>query len=298
MKKINKIFQKPIKFLEIPWETSHKESLEKLRKGKLFSIIFAESAATKEQLDNPKIYEKKEIEVQSPLRIKALSKFQRSFYAQEIEEALKDKKDDPNYWKIFDERVEACIQSIMKELLPKLEETQFQDLLDIQVVPKEHYKKERENIRKDLISKKTEFEFKRTHSEFPENLKKALITQNYLGCQLFGLETEDEVFVALGSGRSSHSRLGLGFYGHAFAELNKEIKIPTYLLVYDKNQKLHVIENKELLLLKSIHYRGNYKIAKELSDEILKNVSQLHLGKESLEYFSFLSGKMVEMNMI
>jgi hypothetical protein len=63
-----------------------------------------------------------------------------------------------------------------------------------------------------------------------------------------------------GSG-SSGQRYNHGFYGHLFALLNNEKKVPTYLFTYNNHNQFIFNQEEKSLHLYFLHLVGNFQIA-------------------------------------
>jgi hypothetical protein len=77
-----------------------------------------------------------------------------------------------------------------------------------------------------------------------------------------------------GSG-SSGQRYNHGFYGHLFALLNNEKKVPTYLFTYNNHNQFIFNQEEKSLHLYFLHLVGNFQIDWKESERILKDVTEI-----------------------
>ena len=77
-----------------------------------------------------------------------------------------------------------------------------------------------------------------------------------------------------GSG-SSGQRYNHGFYGHLFALLNNEKKVPTYLFTYNNHNQFIFNQEEKSLHLYFLHLVSNFQIDWKESERILKDVTEI-----------------------
>jgi len=100
--------------------------------------------------------------------------------------------------------------------------------------------------------------------------------------QQYFIISEDKTICKGGSG-SSGQREVQSAYGYAFALVNKEYKIPSYLFIYDRNNELRFIDSIDRLCLVPHDVGSNYSLDRQTADTLMEDVLKV-------QYFDPIQG--------
>ncbi|RPI79348.1 MAG: hypothetical protein EHM45_03240 [Desulfobacteraceae bacterium] len=88
---------------------------------------------------------------------------------------------------------------------------------------------------------------------------------------------EDKTICQGGSG-SSGQREVQSAYGYAFALVNKEYKIPSYLFIHDRNNELRFIDSIDRLCLVPNDVGSNYSLDRQTADTLMQESSRSNIS--------------------
>ena len=91
----------------------------------------------------------------------------------------------------------------------------------------------------------------------------------------FAKDHDKSFYYTQGGSGSSDQRYNHGFYGHMFALLSNEKKVPTYFFTYNSRNRFIFIRKEKSLHLHFFDLIGNFQIDRQESERILKDVVKI-----------------------
>jgi hypothetical protein len=194
-----------------------------------------------------------------------------------IDERVESLKNDPEYrdMKEGDLR-DKVIEDLNQEVYPiaiELVKEEYQEFYEDEW--EEYWKKE------DPFKNRIEYRYHRRYempSPFDYWDSRNAWQQYYFGRDQTGL-----FYYEQGGSGSSGQRYNHGFYGHLFALLNSEALVPTYFFTYDSHNHFVFNRKEDNLWLNFFDLVGNFRIEREGSERILKDVKRIERRRSLIE---------------
>jgi len=186
-----------------------------------------------------------------------------------IDERVESLKNHPEYQgmkqgDLIDRVVEDLNREIYPQMIERLKE-EYQWMYENEW--EEYWKKE------DPFKERVEYRYHRRY-EMPRPFSH-WDSRNAWQQYYFGKDQAGVFYYAQGGSGSSGQRYNHGFYGHLFALLNSEAPIPTYFFIYDSHNSFVFDRKEDSLWLNFFDLVGNFRIGREDSERILKDVKRI-----------------------
>ncbi len=186
-----------------------------------------------------------------------------------IDERIKSLKNDPEFKNIKEGDLrDKAIKELNQKMFPWAIERVKEDYQEIYEDEWEKYWK-----KEDPFKPRIEYEYHRRY-DMPKPFNH-WDRRNPWQQYYFAKDKEGSFYYAQGGSASGGQRYDHGFYGHLFALLNTESPAPTYFFTYDSLNRFIFDREEKNLRLNFFDLVGNFKINREESHRILKDVAEI-----------------------
>jgi hypothetical protein len=266
----------------------HRDALKKINKGnEFFSVILIQEPIDEDLFENPKYVRKIPITHTSRIEQEARSLMDSDYHGdydwvnKEIEKHYSEIEDKDKY-KEFDYYIKCLMDSYYPQALEdclwewamflwdgdpdgEFEEEHYQEVID-------KHKEEYEKYKKDVFLPQYRYEYEPIYENYiPAPL--CDFAGRSIQSQLYITKEDEKVSVAVGCSSGSGTRETHGFYGHLFAEIQKNIKpVETFITMVDSKCNFEIKTKSKNLILLRHDLTGNYKINRVESEKILEGI--------------------------